>query len=277
MLPSSKQGALLICHVLIVINVYFAAAINHLLASYPGIEFYHAEDDNSDTKLDPYTYHPVFRPLYAHYISTLYSICSLFTVDLDDLAYIASATWPAFVRPVIDAHRLYVAEEREARQNGGNEMPDSEDEAESQLDNIPLSLPTEDARIRLTRLFTPSITAALESLYPRQTNAATWAKANIPPENLLSMPPHQVPPLIKKAAIDVDSEKVLRELPRMAKFVLVAAYLASTNPARTDMRMFGRGRDERSKRRRKGGSPRKMSAKASAVKVHEAYLLYLRP
>jgi origin recognition complex subunit 5 len=40
-------------------------------------------------------------------------------------------------------------------------------------------------------------------------------------------------------------------LPRMSKFILVAAFLASTNPATSDMRIFGRRPEERKKRRRK--------------------------
>jgi origin recognition complex subunit 5 len=36
----------------------------------------------------------------------------------------------------------------------------------------------------------------------------------------------------------------------MSKFILVASYIASTNPAKTDVRMFGRGVDEKKQRRR---------------------------
>ncbi|KIP09359.1 hypothetical protein PHLGIDRAFT_504934 [Phlebiopsis gigantea 11061_1 CR5-6] len=236
-------------------------------------EFY-TPDDDSEIPLDPYTYHPVFRQLYTHFLSTTYSVCSPFTTGLDDLSYIAAATWPAFIRPVIDEHRRVAMELKEAHQDDPDAVPDSEGEEEKPLHTIvTFSAPTEDARIRLTRLFTPSITAALEALYPRQTNAITWANANIPAADLLSMHPHEIPQsLAKKVAGDVDGERALRELPRIAKFVLIAAYLASTNPARTDMRMFGRGPDARSKRRRKGGSPRKTSAKASAVKIPQRLL-----
>ena len=261
-------------HVLPLVLTRLIATINRLSALYSDIEVYHSENDDPDVSVHPYTYHPVFRPLYVHYLSTVYSVCSPFTVDLDDLAYIAAATWPAFVRPVIDENQQSVARAREARQNDLDDIePGSEDEADPHTVDTPLSPPSEDARIRLIRLFTPYITAAMEALYTRQTNAGAWAKANAPPPNLLSMPPQQVPSLVKGVTADVDGERVLRGLPRIAKFVLVAAYLASTNPSRTDMRMFGRGADERAKRRRKGGSPKKMSAKASAVKVYKAHCI----
>ncbi|PPQ85121.1 LOW QUALITY PROTEIN: hypothetical protein CVT25_004221 [Psilocybe cyanescens] len=50
-------------------------------------------------------------------------------------------------------------------------------------------------------------------------------------------------------------------LPRMAKFILLASFLASTNPPQSDVRMFGRGLDEKKRKRRvmktagKGGHP----------------------
>ena len=67
---------------------------------------------------------------------------------------------------------------------------------------------------------------------------------------------------------DGEHQNVLlsQSLPRMAKFILVAAFLASTNPAKSDLRMFGRGPDERKKRRKKGGAVRKLG-KSGAVKA----------
>lgn len=134
-------------------------------------------------------------------------------------------------------------------------------------DTVPsqLYLPTEDTRIRLTRLFTPSFTSALETLYPRLTHASDWAHAHMPPANLLSLPYTEIPAHMSggfhvQEAGDLHSRDI-RAFPRMSKFILVAAFLASTNPPKSDMRMFGRGPDERAKRRRrKGGSPRKAKA-----------------
>lgn len=202
--------------------------------------------------MDPNTYHPALRPLYDQFLSVLFSICAPFTHDIGELAYIAAARWPGFVQPVLDEykrHPEYVA--------------DSEYEGEG------LPLPSEDARVRLSRLFTPSLTAALEALYPRLLHAAEWARLNAPPPNLLSLPPAQATMMVKSAVIPDDvNEANVDSLPRMSRFILVAAFLASTNPAKTDLRMFGRGLDERTKkRRRKMGTPRKSGAKSTAVKV----------
>ena len=53
-------------------------------------------------------------------------------------------------------------------------------------------------------------------------------------------------------------------LPTSAAFLLMAAYLASYNPPRTDVRMFAVGADEnvngKSKGRKKGGGMRKASS-----------------
>ncbi|PCH36912.1 hypothetical protein WOLCODRAFT_134400 [Wolfiporia cocos MD-104 SS10] len=207
--------------------------------------------------IDPETYNPVLAPLYQHFIATLYSICAPFTHDPLELAYIAAACWPGFVRPLLDAHR-------------GNSAEEGTDE---------LRAPTEDTRMRLLRLFTPTLTGALDALYPRRTHAAAWARAHAPPPDLLSLPPLDARRAMEERELEAgaghDADADARSLPRMAKFVLVAAFLASTNPAKTDMRMFGRGPDERvRRRRRKAGSPRKPrpGTTGTAVKIPQRLL-----
>ena len=46
------------------------------------------------------------------------------------------------------------------------------------------------------------------------------------------------------------------DLPLGAKFLLVAGYCASYNPAKSDLRLFGRGTGPDGKRRRGGGTRR---------------------
>lgn len=195
------------------------------------------------------TYHPELKQLYVHFLDTLYSVCSPFTTDPDDLAYIAAARWPGFVKPIIDSRRQLI-------EDGHSE------------DEIGWNVPGE-ARLQLTAAFTQSFTEALNELYPRRSSALEWARSNIPPEDILS---RQQPRSRSKAApstntaIDPQASRLLESLPRMAKFILVAAFIASTNPAKSDLKMFGRGPDERKKRRRKGGMVRK-TGRSGAVKV----------
>ena len=202
-------------------------------------------------------YHPVLLPLYTHFSSILYSICSPFTHDPYELIYISAARWPGFVQPVLDDHRLKVDLRRQQREASGMDVEDHDLE-------FKLAPPLEDTRIRLTRLFTPSLTAALEALYPRLTNASSWADENKPELDLLALPATRVSPMKSNSSQDAVTADIL---PRMSKFILVAAFLASTNPAKMDLRMFGRGLDESKKKRRKGGSPRKGSGKNVVAKV----------
>ena len=163
----------------------------------------------------------------------LYSTCAPFTHDPDELAYISAARWPGFVQPVLDQHV----------RTGETEI----------------APPSEDTRIRLMRFFAPSFTTALEQLYPRLIDAELWAQNNAPPADLLAKTPTTLPPAV---TLHRSSEPIL--LPRLAKFILLAAFLASTNPAKSDVRMFSRAPDER-RRRKRNASPRK--TKAGQAKV----------
>jgi origin recognition complex subunit 5 len=199
------------------------------------------------------SYSPVLIPLYHHFTSTLYDVCSPFIKDPHELAYIAAARWPGFVRPILDEYQRL-------RRNATGNL----DMGEGQ--ELELAPPSEDARIRLIRLFTPSFTAALEALYPRISNAADWAGDNQPRENLFSSDISSMSTMIEPNTVSHAPEGSMTEtLPRLSKFILIAAFLASTNPQKTDMRMFGRGPDERKKKRRRGGTTE--PKKGGAIKV----------
>lgn len=237
-----------------VFNVHILPATLDILTSY----FPREPGTIPSPYVDHDAYHPAFEPLYAHYLAMVYGACGPFTHDPDELAYIAAARWPGFIQPVLDDHRQNLADFSawlEAQRDAGV------DEAELAEHAPPaLAPPTEDTRLRLTRLFTPSLTAALEALHPRHTSAADWARTHAPPPDLLRLPPAQAASALRAGTADDEGradEKDAAVLTRMAKFVLVAAFLASTNPPKSDVRMFGRGPDERRRRRRKGGGARK--------------------
>lgn len=108
----------------------------------------------------------------------------------------------------------------------------------------------EDVRLRLLRAFLPSFTAALEALYPRRLHARTWS---------------QTPDITDGPESDEKSvEMAIRSLSSLQKYILLAAFLASSNPPRTDMRMFARSRETRSKRRRGGGTRKAPQRSGSA-------------
>ena len=128
-------------------------------------------------------------------------------------------------------------------------------------------LPSEHTRMRLNRLFSSSLTNALESLYPRLSNATDWALSNQPEPELLSKPlahiqQRQVPSNTTISLVTAAA------LPRISKFILVASFIASTNPPKSDMRMFGRGLDDKKRKkriRRVGGGGRKVKADGTTV------------
>ncbi|KAF9648347.1 hypothetical protein BDM02DRAFT_3240307 [Thelephora ganbajun] len=198
------------------------------------------------------SHNPVFLPLYHQFLSTLYDVCSPFTKDPNELAYIAAARWPGFVTPILDEYRRLLDE---ARGDPGDE------------EEFELTAPTEDARIRLIRLFTPSFTTALEALYPRLSNADEWATDNKPQRNLLSSG-FSGANIIDKSVPQTPQGSLTDVLPRMSKFILLAAFLASTNPTKSDIRMFGRAVHERKKRKRGIVA----SARGGTVKIPQRHL-----
>ncbi|KAH9965259.1 origin recognition complex subunit 5 C-terminus-domain-containing protein [Russula dissimulans] len=108
----------------------------------------------------------------------------------------------------------------------------------------------EDVRLRLLRVFLPSYTAALHVLLPRRMHAGAWS---------------QMPDLNEGHSVDERGvEAVARSLPALQKYILLASFLASSNPPRTDMRMFSRSRETKSRRRR-GGTPRKTPQRSSSA------------
>jgi len=147
-----------------------------------------------------------------------------------------------------------------------------EDEEEEEPKQVSI-LPSEHTRMRLNRLFNSSLTHALESLLPRLSNATDWALSNQPEPNLLSKPlahSQQRPPASPAAPTGMNA------LPRISKFILVASFLASTNPAKSDMRMFGRGLDEKKRKKRirrvGGGKKVKGDGTTAAAKVPQRLL-----
>ncbi|KAF8638455.1 hypothetical protein AX17_002189 [Amanita inopinata Kibby_2008] len=281
----------------------------------------------------PGPYHPSLRQLYSHFASILCDVCYPFTRDPQEIQYIASARWPGFVQPVLDEHvrRIERLQLRRAKQAGlvprdVNHMDVDDDEYESDDgdDSEALRPPNEDTRMRLSRLFKPTLTIALEELYPRLTNAAAWARFNSSPPDLdiqgisLSRPsspvkpggitpfaddpsstphtprrnrtlrssvpntphtprtPRTAPAVTYSHNLNQNSKDLpvigLVTLPRISKFILIASFLASTNPAKSDLRMFGRGLDEKKRRRRRTVSTGSAKSNGAPAKVPQRLL-----
>ncbi|TFK29790.1 hypothetical protein FA15DRAFT_751948 [Coprinopsis marcescibilis] len=204
-----------------------------LISQFPGL----SEETSESTNL----YHPSLQNLYSHFVTILCDICHLFTRDPQELQYIAAARWPGFVKLVADANRRKL----NTGDEGGMDVDEDVDHVQP---------PSEEDRLRLIRLISGSFPAAFESLYPRLMNADDWAKANQPP----SLASRTLDLRATTNTVeDQSSAHLLEYLPKISKYILVASYLASTNPAKSDLRMFGRGLDEKKRKRRAMKASRK--------------------
>lgn len=223
--------------------------------------------DVATTSNTPHSYDPILLQTYRYFVQILVDVCILYTNDPHEIQYITAARWPGFIKPVLDGYRMNV--------KAGEE--DTEFEP-----------PATEVLLRLTRHFKPSLSLALEQLYPRLTNAVDWARANesdvaaLAKDGLVfgeagmedveeeeeeivddDMPPSSPtrPRASKriqdqKAALNLSSSDMKEtlplsaSLPRLSQFILIAAYIASMNPVKSDLRMFGRGLDGKKRRRR---------------------------
>ena len=226
-----------------------------MLESYPS-----PADDNSDTPIPPTLYHPALRPVYAAFVNMLCDVCFPYTRDVTELQYIAAARWPGFVQPVLDAHAELVKQYEEAV--AARMTEDDADELEELGDAPELVAPDQESIISLTARFGPSIANAMEALLPRKMSAKAWADAQAVKEGQAAGP---------KQDASKENRAPLLDLPRMSKFILVAAFLASSNPAKSDLRMFGRGLDERGKKRK---ARRVNTIKGGQQKVSECHPIF---
>ncbi|KLO12301.1 hypothetical protein SCHPADRAFT_424202 [Schizopora paradoxa] len=194
-------------------------------------------DTYPETSLSPYN--PTLKTLFAHFVETVYNVCSPFTVEPKELAYLVAARWPGFVSPLLEDWKHQNSEE--------------------------LQGPSEESRIRLIKLFMPSLSNAVESLYPRLLSAKEWSNTNTPPNGMrLSRAAAKLPQASTTSSVITDE---LPELPKISNFILLASFLASHNPAKTDARMFGRNMDDKKRKRKKGGSPRKQGGSAKVSQL----------
>ncbi|KAK7052131.1 origin recognition complex subunit 5 C-terminus-domain-containing protein [Favolaschia claudopus] len=190
---------------------------------------------SSKAPTTPNPYHPNLRSLYSQFASVILDTCFLYVQDSNELQYIAAARWPGFVKSILPS------------------AGDQEDDRDVDMVGDSLQPPSEDTRMRLIRTFKPSFKAALETLYPRLDHAKHWAAAQ---ESRLGSSQESGSGGIPDRKGDEENEDGVRitDLPRMSKFILIAAHLASTNPPKSDLKLFGRGLDEKKRKRRRANT-----------------------
>ncbi|CDH52053.1 origin recognition complex subunit 5 [Lichtheimia corymbifera JMRC:FSU:9682] len=103
-------------------------------------------------------------------------------------------------------------------------------------------------RSRLYQLALPFFAKATDKLYLREVSSAEWAKET---KRLDELDDAEAEDLFRKQSRD----KGYFALPYYTKFLLIAAFLASYNPPRYDVRYFAKAGEAR--KRKKGGGTRK--------------------
>jgi origin recognition complex subunit 5 len=114
-------------------------------------------------------------------------------------------------------------------------------------------LPSESERMALLKVVTKSVSDAMDALYTRTMNA----------NSLLETAGRRV----------LQPEQRSAATSRLAKFILIASFVASFNPVTSDVRMFSRATEGRGRRKKAG--PRR-SKNTTVAKVQDRVRFALR-
>ncbi|KAG8942459.1 hypothetical protein FRC04_003627 [Tulasnella sp. 424] len=237
--------------------------------SHLGTLFPIAVPDSSTSGPISDAYDPVLKPLYFTFLGVLYDACTPYTTDSDDLEYLAYAFWPGFVRPVLED--WWAADQD--RQDGSTEERETADgePISRERPQIPQrTLPPDSATPLLIRQFVTGFQSSFSSLYSRSISATSFLRTQASQPSFRLSQRFSAPAMANiNASLASSSQKTSSglndttrrkdlgtSLSRQKKLLLVAAYISSFNPARTDLRMFGRVPDgviKKGRARRAGG------------------------
>ena len=226
------------------------------------------------------------KPLYSKYVDLVHTVCAEITSDPKHLAYIASAHWPGFVAPVVQEWRALHRERQRAsthesdshQGSASRSAPTVDSDHEELSEEFPedldtlYPLPTNDDFHRLSKRSNKALISALHTLYPRLMGARQWAKLNAPPKTLrlsdrLAFSQSTTASPSKHRRIEEESSlnNLAERLTWRVKLMLIASYLASSNPPKADAKIFGRAMDGTPARRKKGGGFRKSPTKTKGT------------
>ncbi|KAK8864440.1 hypothetical protein IAR55_001689 [Kwoniella newhampshirensis] len=181
------------------------------------------------------------HPLYPRFLDLLIStVLPLVTSPISELHYLALSLWPIYTStlpPHLEMTLLSL------------QFPDPESPPEPL--NITIKLLTD-----LKHQLSLALAAAIENLIPRQIGGYEFQQAMTPGPGKARILP-KLPSL---------------EMPLAARFLLVGAYCASYNPAKSDVRLFGRAAGVSGKRKKGGGTRRAGYGRTRVGKVPQRLL-----
>lgn len=174
------------------------------------------------------------HPLWPRFLELLLaSLANLVpTSPPTELLYLAEPLWQIYTHP-LPPHAEQALLGR----------PDTDSTAPPRPLSITVKLLTD-----LKHQLSLPLAAAIENLIPRTLGRHEFVQAFLPQTEMDSGLP--------KPALRTVSKPPQVELPAAARFLVVAGYCASYNPAKSDLRLFGRGLVA-SGRRKKGGGTRR--------------------
>ena len=172
-------------------------------------------------------FQPVLGQLYQAFASLVQAVCTPYTTSPAEIATVCAAVWPLYISPIL------------------NDWQAANDRGEDY--EIPLGAPG-----RLASMWRGKIAAAVQAIYPRNMSAEEWAREN-EPSVPLSLDNPAANGLLTASSI-VMEEKSYFDLPRMARFLLVASYLCSYNPTKADVRIISKLSENRTQKLRGGGT-----------------------
>lgn len=188
------------------------------------------------------------HPLYPRFVELLLAAMGNLAPHSppSDYDYVASALWPLYTATLPPHAEMSLL---------GKEYPEGEVPPALVINNKLLT----DLKSQLSF----ALAAAIENVLPRMTGREEFTRAMMPVDEDGNPRPIAQRSIPRPPGLD---------LPVAARFLVIAAYCASYNPAKSDLRLFGRGTGPDGKRRRGGGTRRPGYGRTRVGKVPQRLL-----
>lgn len=207
------------------------------------------------------------HPLWPHFLNLFLATFYPLVHGLQELAYLAGPLWEIYTAalPPHAESALLMATHKSSGEREGTEGEGEEDG--------PSHLPPKAPKLEITvKLLTDlkyalslPLTLAIEHLLPRRISPREFV-------HFLRPSPAGTAPTDPRALLAARAKKGIPKLPGLdipvvGRYLIVAGYLAGQNPAKSDLRLFGRGMGVDGKRKRGGGTRRAGYGKVKVGKV----------
>lgn len=212
----------------------------------------------------------ITHPLWPHFCNLLLASFAHLAPTAAELSFLAEPLWTLYTAklpPHAEQHLLRPVPKL-GMGNGDGHANELNGDAPQPLD-ITVKLLTD-----LKYAISPAFASASESLLSGGVGRSTFLASLLPASSLDPSDPDGMGmdnPLAGPSKRSLPRAPSVN-VPYVAKFLLIAAYLASQNPPRTDLRLFGRGLTADGKRKKGGGTRRAGYGRVKVGKVPQRLL-----